>query len=51
MTKYVDGKTTLGFWANMCLSCHREVGVGIGPGRGQYYKYSFLKEAYIKLMG
>jgi hypothetical protein len=34
---FVDGKTRLGPWANMCLPCHREAGVGVGTGLGQQY--------------
>lgn len=36
--KFVDGKTAMGPWAMMCLRCHREVGQGIGTGRGQVYQ-------------
>ena len=43
----IDGKTDLGPWANMCLSCHLMHGVGIGVGRGQYIKLS-LKERHAK---
>jgi hypothetical protein len=31
----VNGKTTAGPWANMCLPCFREFGVGLGVGSGQ----------------
>ena len=34
---FIDGKTTHGLWANMCQSCHREVGQGLGVGLGQKY--------------
>lgn len=34
---YVDGKTKYGPWANMCLSCHKAFGVGLGLGKGQVY--------------
>jgi len=34
---YIDGKTKSGPWANMCTSCHRNFGVGLGLGKGQMY--------------
>ncbi len=37
-TGFVDGKTNLGPWVIMCLSCHAHVGVGLGTGRGQRYR-------------
>jgi hypothetical protein len=36
-TEFVDGKTTVGPWANMCPQCFQRYGVGIGTGRGQRY--------------
>lgn len=36
-TKFVDGATTSGAWANMCLSCARRFGRGLGAGKGQEY--------------
>jgi hypothetical protein len=36
--KFVDGRTVFSTWANMCLKCHKEKGVGLGTGYGQYYK-------------
>ena len=33
----VDGKTIHGPWAWMCVDCYREVGVGLGLGRGQLF--------------
>lgn len=35
---FVDGATKYGPWANMCLDCHKAVGVGLGGGRGQKYE-------------
>ena len=35
--RYVDGKTKVGPWANMCLRCHKTKGVGLGLGKGQMY--------------
>jgi len=37
-TEYVDGKTFMGPWANMCLTCWHNNGVGLGLGKGQRYK-------------
>jgi len=37
-TAFVDGKTKMGPWGNMCLTCHRRVGVGLGTGKGQKYE-------------
>lgn len=34
---FVDGKTSLGSWAHMCLRCYAAHGVGLGTGRGQEY--------------
>lgn len=36
--KYVDGKTKMGPWANMCMNCWDKYGVGkLGIGFGQSY--------------
>ena len=35
--EFVDGKTRMGPWANMCMPCFKHVGVGLGVGRGQRY--------------
>lgn len=37
-TAFVDGRTQMGPWANMCLSCHKTHGVGFGQGNGQKYE-------------
>lgn len=34
---YIDGKTKIGPWAYMCLSCFKKYGVGLGIGKGQKY--------------
>lgn len=34
---FVDGRTNMGPWANMCLRCARVHGVGTGLGKGQVY--------------
>lgn len=37
--EFIDGLLRIkGQWAIMCISCHRQHGVGIGIGYGQYYK-------------
>jgi len=36
-TQFVDGKTMYGPWGILCLSCHKEKGLGLGTGRGQRY--------------
>lgn len=35
----VNGKTMHDVWAEMCEGCFREVGVGLGLGRGQVILY------------
>lgn len=32
---HYDGKTKLGPWANMCTSCFKRYGIGLGLGLGQ----------------
>ena len=36
--KIVDGKTRMGPWALMCVSCHELDGCGLGLGLGQKYE-------------
>lgn len=36
-SSFIDGATVMGLWAFMCGSCHTEVGVGLGAGKGQKY--------------
>ena len=40
---FIDGRIKVGFWATMCLACHKEVGVGLGVGRGQRYSMKKIK--------
>lgn len=47
-TATVDGKTVFGPWANMCDSCHTEVGVGLGLGKGQRLVYTSSRRTAIK---
>lgn len=46
---FVDGKTKMGPWANMCPKCHRSHGVGLGTGKGQ--KYSSNGDSFVKTEG
>jgi len=41
---FVDGKTTLGPWANMCEDCYKGYGVGLGTGRGQRFETATMKK-------
>ena len=41
--EFIDGKTKVGFWANMCPACHKEFGVGLGTGKGQKYNVRKIK--------
>jgi len=34
---FIDGKTTMGDWGCMCITCHAAYGVGLGKGLGQKY--------------
>jgi hypothetical protein len=36
--EFVDGATWMGYWSNMCTSCHQDFGRGLGTGKGQRYK-------------
>lgn len=49
---YVDGKTVLngGSWANMCLPCFFRVGIGVGIGLGQVFKWSESAKTYFRLL-
>lgn len=35
---FIDGKTAMGPWANMCVICHAGNGGKLGTGRGQRYE-------------
>lgn len=41
---FIDGKTTAGPWAIMCVLCHIVAGVGLGTGKGQKYDHVTLKK-------
>jgi hypothetical protein len=49
--QFVDGKTQMGPWANMCMECHTIHGVGIGTGYGQVYEYDVKEDAFFKVAG
>lgn len=34
---FIDGRTVHGPWANMCPTCFKREGVGLGTGHGQHY--------------
>lgn len=36
--EFIDGKTSAGPWANMCIICFKIYGIGLGLGFGQHYK-------------
>lgn len=35
--EFVDGRLRVGPWANMCMTCHKTHGVGLGTGLGQRF--------------
>lgn len=47
---FVDGRTTIGPWANMCVPHHRRIGVGLGTGRGQKWQRQ-ADGSFIKIEG
>lgn len=49
--EYVDGKTVYGPWANMCTGCFNTVGIGLGVGLGQMYRWSDQEQKYKKIKG
>jgi hypothetical protein len=48
-TTFIDGRTKFGIWGVMDMDCHRLVGVGVGPGKGQ--KYERRGKVWIKVEG
>ncbi len=34
---FIDGNTVSGRWGLFCESCHSEIGIGLGVGKGQKY--------------
>jgi hypothetical protein len=51
LKRYVDGATIYGPWANMCESCHKRMGMGLGTGRGQLYEWNQATGSYQKIDG
>ena len=55
--EFVDGMTKSyskyrGTWADMCLSCHGVVGVGLGLGKGQLYRrFTEGDDMFVKVEG
>lgn len=50
-TEFVDGRTRMGPWANMCPACHTEFGSGVGMGRGQHYRKREEDGRWLKIAG
>ena len=48
--RFVDGRTRMGPWADMCPTCHARYGVGLGTGRGQLYELQ-ADGRYVKVSG
>lgn len=42
--QFIDGRTAYGYWAIMCVHCHRIVGCGLGTGNGQRYDLVTLEK-------
>lgn len=49
LVEYIDGKTVAGPWANMCVDCFGTYGIGLGLGKGQFYRS--LEGVYTKIAG
>jgi len=48
---FVDGKTKMGPWANMCADCYDSHGRGVGLGLGQVYIWEDDKYNKIDISG
>lgn len=51
---YIDGRTKMGPWANMCYKCYKQHGVGLGTGSGQQWELQttgIRKGKWIKTAG
>ncbi len=46
---FIDGNIAGGGWAIMCRDCHRNLGVGLGIGRGQLYQR--INDEWVKIDG
>lgn len=51
VSKWIDGKTVFGPWANMCLICHKSKGVGLGIGKGQLIENGIVTKGGYKTGG
>lgn len=49
--KKIDGKTMIGPWADMCVDCFPEYGIGIGTGLGQAYVWDDANSKWQKVAG
>lgn len=47
---FIDGKVRRA-WANMCPTCHRMFGQGLGTGRGQMYQKEEGGSSWFKVEG
>jgi len=46
---FYDGRTYYGPWANMCPTCFKENGVGLGTGSGQLW--GKVNNEFVKIEG
>lgn len=46
---FIDGKTRMGPWANMCQACFIKNGQGLGTGKGQMYRKTSV--GWVKIEG
>lgn len=48
---FIDGRTRMGPWGNMCPTCHVSHGIGLGTGKGQKYVFDDLELVWVKIEG
>jgi len=48
---FIDGKTQMGPWADMCEPDHEKYGVGLGTGLGQRYERVDESDTFQKVAG
>jgi len=41
---FIDGATSRGPWAFMCVACHAKHGCGLGMGQGQQYEKAYVPD-------
>ena len=46
---FIDGRTKVGVWGILCEPCHKDIGVGLGVGKGQKYIMKVMKGEWIKV--